>query len=329
MSILITGIGGHIASNAARMLIEDGETVVGLDVARPGPHTVIGDMAEKFTLAIGSVADLAFLLNVVRDHGVEAIIHAAVVQAEFANARPEEAIRVNIVGTLNVLEAARILKLRKVVCCSSSSVAGEHRGRPLDNPLTETDIDWPYPSMYALTKLANEGQVHLYRTLYGVDAVACRPSRVWGPGYNRWDLAPPIEVLVRDAVAGKPIRLAKGGDTRIDYTFVKDVAGGLIRALRAGRTRSAVFNMSGGKLVSLAEVAGALRHAVPDVPIEIGPGDLEPAALSSSGSAGYRIALRPALDGTAARDELGYRPAYGIDKGIPAYVAWLKARTYL
>lgn len=329
MSILVTGIGGHIGSNVARMLMEAGNEVVGVDVVAPGPHSVIAGFAGKLTLVQGSVTDLAFLLNVVRERRVESVLHTAVIQAEHADARPLEAIRVNIEGTLNVLEAARIAGLRRVVCCSSSAAAGEHRGRPLPKSLKESDIDWPFPSVYALTKHTNEGQVHLYRRLYGVDAMACRPARVWGPGYNRWDLAPPVELLVRNAVAGKPILLQEGGDTLLDYTYVKDLAAGLIRALKVGSTKSAVFNLSGGRLVSLFEIAAVLRTVFPDQAIEVGPGQVDLSSLRSAGSGGYRMALRPAFDVSLARAELGYQPEYCIERGIPAYVAWLRNREYL
>lgn len=328
MTILITGIGGHICSNVARMLIEEGEDVVGLDVAAPGSHSVLFDLAGRYGFVPGTITDLALLMNIVREHKVTAIIHGAVIQAEFANSRPLEATRVNIEGTLNVLEAARIWGLRKVVCCSSSSAGGEHKGRPLSHPTRENEIDLPLPTIYGLTKLTNEGQVHLYRTLYNVDAVACRPSRVWGPGYARFDLAPPIELLLREAFNGRAIRLGQGADTLIDYTFVKDIAGGLIRALRTDRTASTVFNMSSGRLVSLATVGEKLSELFPDVPIEIGPGEVDMAALNPHGG-GYRMALRPAMDISRAQNELGYHIAYGIDKGLPAYATWLRERRYL
>ena len=125
MSILVTGIGGHIGSNIARMLMEDNEEVVGFDIAPPGPHTVIAKMADKIPCVCGRIEDLAFVLNTVRAHKVESIVHTAAIIAQYANERPLESVRVNIEGTINVLEAARILNLKRVVCCTSSSVSGE------------------------------------------------------------------------------------------------------------------------------------------------------------------------------------------------------------
>lgn len=328
MSILITGIAGHIGSNVARMLIEEGEKVVGVDVARPGPHTVIAGMEDRYSFHAGSVADLSLLLAVMKEHRVGRVLHTAVVQAEFANARPIEAIRVNIEGTQNVIEAAKLLELKKVVCCSSSSAGGEHQGRPLDQAIEERDIDWPVPSIYALTKVSIEGLVALAHRLYGVDAIACRPSRVWGPGYARFDIAPPVELLLHRAMAGEPIRLENGGDTGIDYTYVKDLAKGFIQALRSGKTESTVFNLSTGRLVSLFEVGKVMQQSFPDLEISIGPGELDMSAFTQGAGRSYRVAVRPALDVSRAKREFGYAPRFGIENGIADYVAWLRDRRY-
>lgn len=324
MTILVTGAAGHIGSNAVRMLLDAGKAVVAFDRRPPGPDSVIAGMDDRVAWVYGSIDDLPLLLNAIKKHKVDGIIHGAAIIAQHANARPLECVRTNIEGTINVLEAARIMDLKRVVCCTSSSVAGEHKDTSLAVALKETDLDLPYTSMYAASKLMNELHVHLYRQLYGVDAVACRPARVWGPGFDRWDLAIPIELLVRDAVAGKPIRIEQGGDTAIDYTYVKDHCQGLIQALEAKPTKNCVFNLSSGKLVSMFEVTDVLKRVFPKLEISVGPGQ-----LGDAKGGGYRVAVRPAFDISRAKDELKYEPQYGIEKGIPAYVAWLTERKYL
>ncbi len=322
MSILVTGAAGFIGSNVVRMLVEEGAEVVGYDVARPGSHRVNAKMLDKISFVSGSVADLPLLLNTINKHKVEGIIHTAAIMGKEADDSPLQCVQANIEGTINVLEAVRILKLRRAVCCSSSSVAGDQEGRSLSSSLKETDFDLPYNSMYAVSKLANEGHIHLYRKLFGVDAIACRPARVWGPGLIQ--LRHSIGRMVTDAVAGKPIKMANGGDTKIDYTFVKDHARGLIQAFHVKPTKNYVFNMSGGRLVSVFEIADVLRGIFPKLPIEVGPGEIGAVVAD-----GYKSAVRPAFDITRAKEELGYNPQYGIEKGIPAWVAWLKEEKYI
>jgi nucleoside-diphosphate-sugar epimerase len=336
MSILVTGAAGFIGSNVARMLVEDGQDVVGLGSSGPRPDSVIAEIAEKIPFVAGRIEDLAFLLNVIREHNVEGIIHCAALRGGLTNMRPTECVRVNIEGTINMLEAARILKLKRVVCLSSAGVAGDHIGRSLPLPLKEEELDLQYGSMYQVSKLANELHVSLYRKRFNVDAVACRPCKVWGPGSNPWEDKIPdpgkkrkdpvaLAVLVQDAVAGRPIKLETGGDTTIDYTYIKDHARGLIQALQAKPTKSSVFNLSGGKPVSVFQITEVLKRVFPKLPIEVGPGHVgEVASLAN-----WERVVRPANDVTRAKEEFGYNPQYGIEKGIPAYAAWLQERKYL
>ncbi|MFC1970485.1 NAD-dependent epimerase/dehydratase family protein [Chloroflexota bacterium] len=324
MSILVTGVSGLIGSNVARMLVEEDKKVIGFDVASPGPHTVIAGMAEKIPFIYGNVFDLALLLNVVKWHKVEGIIHTAALHTFDVDSQPLEGTRINIEGTLNVLEAARIFNLKRVVCCSSASVTGVQQDRPMESNMKESDLDLPYGSMYPISKLTNELHVHVYREKFGVSAIICRPARVWGPGFNRWEGALPIATMIRDAVEGRPIKLDSGGNTGFDFTYVRDVARGLIQALEVNTTKSCVFNLSSGRLFTLSQIADFLRKEFPDLPIEIGSGKM--ARILTSG---YHIATKPAFDITRAREELGYDPQYGLKKGIPAYIAWIKEGKYI
>jgi nucleoside-diphosphate-sugar epimerase len=322
--VLITGAAGLIGSNVARTLIEQGEQVVGVDIRRPTETSVLAEVLDKMEFLVGDISDSVFVYNIIRSRKVDRILHGAAIVAEQADLYPIQAIRVNLQGTVTMLEAARIFPVKRVVVLSSSSVNGVHASRDLEDALTETDMDMPYGSMYPVHKLAQEGQVQVYRKLHGVSAVALRPSRVWGPGYARFDLPLPIELLIRDAVEGKDIVWPSGADIRMDVTYVRDLCQGIIQALTVNEVPSPVYTLSGGTLVSVTDVIDALRAQFPKLTIEVGPG-LEWAR----GDIPYTIALKPMNDISRARNELGYRTEYGLEKGIPAYLAWLGQRFYI
>jgi len=155
MSILVTGSSGGIGGNVVRMLLEAGEEVVGFDVAPPGPGSVAADVADHFPLVLGSVTDLACLMRAAQHHGVEGIIHMAAMLFLGLEWRTHEMVRVNIEGTVNVLEATRLLGLPKMVFTSSYSAAGLHPD--LSRPVPEDGgSHLPLHTIYAATKLAGE-----------------------------------------------------------------------------------------------------------------------------------------------------------------------------
>jgi nucleoside-diphosphate-sugar epimerase len=123
MSVLVTGAAGNIGSNIVRTLLEEGERVVGYDVALPPQYSVVHPLLKKFPFVVGSVVDLPLLLNTIKQHKIDNVIHLAAIMAG-AKERPVETVQVNVLGTVNVLEAARILGLRRVICTSSFAAAG-------------------------------------------------------------------------------------------------------------------------------------------------------------------------------------------------------------
>lgn len=331
MTILVTGAAGYVGSNLVRMLVQEGKDVVASDMMRPGSESVLTEMRDQLRFVVANVLDLGRLVSIIKQFRVEGIIHTAVVQAQEANDRPLEGLRVNIEGTANILEAARLMNLRRVVCCSSSSAVGDHAD--ISKPIKETDIKLPLSGLYSVANLTREGLCYNYRRIFSVDAVAVRLTRGYGPGFTHFDMPVPLPILVRDAVAGKPIKIERGGETVMDYTYVKDQVLGVKLAYEANTPRSWIYNVSFGQLRSVFQVVEVLKKVFPTLPIEVGPGLWgETAAAPGAVAANpltYRVVQRPPYDITLAKQDLGYDPRYPIDKGIPAYVAWLQKRQYL
>ena len=268
MAILITGGTGFIGSNTVRFLAEQGREVVAYDLFYPNGTSVLDDIKGEFKLEIGNITDLSHILWTIKKYNIKGIIHGAAMIPVPATNRPIEALHLNIIGTANILEAARIADLERVVILSSSAVMGGPED--LVTPRKEEDIVLPASGIYALSKLTCEQLTHSYRTVYGVDAIAVRPRCIYGPG-GRPHLTPIWEVVM-DAVAGKDIIQKTGGDSAFDLTYVKDCSKGLLQAYDCKSPTYYVYNMSRGRNRTMAEVCDVLRDLFPDLTIEVGPG---------------------------------------------------------
>lgn len=329
MTVLVTGAAGHIGSNIARTLLEQGEQVIGFDVAPPPPHSVLHPFVGKFPFVIGSILDLALLLNTMKQHKVEGVIHLAAIMGG-APQRPLETVRVNVEGTANILEAARILGLRRVVSTSSFAAAGAS-GKDQSRLIPETEFALPVNatdgnSPYAATKLMCEELTCHYRLYCGVDAAIIRPARVYGPG------RPPgrsggiaIEALLEKAFKKEPVSVPSGRDTKIDLTYVKDEVAGFLLAYRTPKLPNWLYNISSGRLYSIGEITDAINRAFPHVSIKAGPGEWRGIAAAEP----HTGPNRPASDITRARKDLGYEPKFAdLDKALPDYRAWVESKRY-
>lgn len=330
MTVLVTGGTGLIGSNVARLLATAHDTdVVVLDrLASPPEGSVLADVADRVPFVAGTVTDLSFLIRTIKEFEVDRVVHSAALIAGTASARPIEALEVNVLGTANVLEAARICGLRRVIALSSSAVMGAPTD--LETPRTEEAIVLPATGIYPLSKLALEHLVHTYREIYGVDAAAIRPRSVYGPG--PWSVNHPMPVprVIHAVVRGEDVVKPTGADTRFDLTYVKDEAEGIIRALfHEGQLNHHVYNISYGRNVSMGAVLEILRPLFPDVRIEVGPGLWDGVLPSGAQKDGvYRSSQRPCQDVTRAREDFGYEPVWPVERAVPDYVRWLTDGTY-
>lgn len=326
MAVLVTGAGGYIGGHIARTLLEGGEQVVGFDVAPPPSYSVVYPLMGRFPFVLGSVLDLALLLNVIKQHKVDRVLHLAAIMGG-ARDRPVETVRVNVEGTVNLLEAGRLIGLRRVVCTSSFSAAGA-AGKDQSRLIPETEYSLPMTDgvpPYPATKLMCEEMTYVYRHEYGVDAAIIRPARVYGPGR-----AParaggiPIEVLLDKAFAGESVSVPRGRDTKIDLTYVKDEVRGFLLALRAPNLPNWLYNISAGRVYSIGEIADAINRSFPKVSVKVGPGEWRGLTGEGPGET-----VRPASDISRARKDLGYKPQFAdLDKAIPDYKKWVEAQEY-
>ncbi len=302
-AVLITGAAGFVGATLARRLRSAGREVVGLDLA-PAPH------GGELPWVEADVRDAARVEAAVERQRIGRIVHAGAISGPMVMPDdPCAVFEINVLGTLNVLEAARRLGVGRVVFLSSFVTYGD---QPDDATVTE-DRPLRAADAYAGSKIAGEAMVRAYRDRHGVDAVSLRLGAVYGPGRTT-DCQ--VRTFLEDALAGRETTLGYGAGHRRSYVYADDVADAIAAALDAPaeRLKLAAYNVDGGIWPSLDEVARAAAEVVPGLRATLAPGRIPFA---------YRIGP---LDLTAARRDLGYRPRVPLRDGIARYHAWLSDR---
>jgi UDP-glucuronate 4-epimerase len=307
MRILVTGGAGFIGSHVCAALRARGDEVALLD-----DFNDFYDPALKRAVAAAAgarifevdVRDAGALREVFAQFSPAAVIHLAAragVRASLED--PALYVEVNVQGTLALLAAMRAAGCRRLVFASSSSVYGEAGRAPFgeDQPLDSI------VSPYAVTKLAAEQLCRIAATQDGLAVTALRFFTVYGPR-QRPDLA--ISKFTARIAEGRPIELYGDGSSSRDYTYVDDIAAGVLAALDRLAPGFRVYNLGGDQPVSLARLVSELE-AVIGRRAEIVHRPPQPGDVS-----------RTWADISRARAELGYEPRVRLAEGLARYVAW-------
>jgi UDP-glucose 4-epimerase len=316
MKILITGGTGVNGAVTARLLLAEGLRPVLLDNRMD--FSLIADIKNDVDLVEADILDPQALTRVVAERGITHIAHLAALMPGPAEADPHLGVKVGVDGMLNVLELARVARLRRVVYTSSKAVYGEiagDHGHPRYLPVTE---DYPrHPAdLYGAIKVCAEELGKYYRERYGVDFVALRFSSIYGPGKEaRHGAYSFYGQLIEKAMGGEGFVLREGGDQMNDTLYVGDVARAIILALKAEKIEPWVFNIGTGTGATPRDFAAVLQQLFPQSKIEIGAG---PSKL------GWTKSTHCVFDISAAREHLGYAPAYGVEKGIRDYIETIR-----
>lgn len=317
--VLVTGGAGFLGSHVVRALLDAGETPVVLDVRglTPEARFVIGERAADVELHEGSVDDWTCVLGVVARCRPRRIVHLAnITDPAYLEARPLPGIRVNLHGTLHVLEAARLFEVERVVYCSSIAVLPACQYEPID---AAHPIFLPRAAvtggMYGAAKIASEAFCFAYHNAFGIDFRAVRASGMYGLGM-KWPIY--LKPIVEGAVRGEPVVLASGARFPRDYTHVADVASLVATLLTAPDDADRIFyGATGRPLVTAGRVAEIVRELVPGAQIEVGDAfaDEDRLALDYRG----RLSIDNAL-------ALGWEPRFsGVREGLAEYVGSYRA----
>jgi nucleoside-diphosphate-sugar epimerase len=323
-TIMITGGSGFLGTYVIRELAGRGNRIVNFDAVGPAPvlAALTAPFAKQIVFVRGQVLDLASLFRTVQQHDVERIFHAAALyDPPYSLEDPAITFQVNVNGTINVLEAARLLGVKRVVLSSSIAVYAPRQYEPIDerHPIHIPAAGNPL-GPYGASKAAAEIVGLTYFSTNGVDFIALRNSAIYGHGM-RYPMY--IKPMVENSVRGLPTRFSTGGDMRRDYTHVKDTAQAVIKALDvpAAALTQRVFNVGSGAMHSASQVAEAVRKILPNADIEIGAG------LSEMEQSDMRA--RGTLDLSAARQQLKYEPQYSLETGIQDYIEMFREANVL
>ena len=312
MKIIVTGAAGFIGSHVVDQLLTQNHQVTGLDNFDPfyPALTKRANLAEAqksphFQLVEGDVRNRSLLENLYAQVNPDAVIHlAARAGVRPSLEDPSLYMDVNVIGTTNIFEAARVMKNPpKVVYASSSSVYGDRDTAPFRE---SEDVDSPI-SPYAASKRACEIIASTYHHLYGLRITGLRFFTAYGPR-NRPDLA--IAKFTRLIRENKPIPFFGDGSTRRDYTYVGDIADGVIRAMNCCE-KLHLYNLGNSNPVSLGDLISLLADKIGQPAIL----DHQPAQPGDVRQTFADISL--------ARRELGFSPATDLATGIDRYIRWL------
>jgi UDP-glucose 4-epimerase len=317
VAVLVTGGMGVLGSMVTEELVGRGERAV--LYARHLDASLLGrDLLPRVEYVQGDVLELPALVHAIRRHRVTRIVHMAALLIGECQTNPYRGFRVNAEGTVNVLEAARMTDVARVVYTSSKSVYGAvppPYGHPTYRPLPEDGPKNPV-RVYDVTKLAGEHMGLNYASTFGLDVVILRFASTFGPGkLVRHGPVSWHSRLVEDAMAGQPARLPQGGDQPDDMIYHRDIAHAIVLACYAGGLTDRVFNVGRGEPSTMREFAEAIRRVIPGAAIEVGPG------LDYYGSG---IPYYSVYDIGRARQQLGFTPRFDMEAGVRDYVETMR-----
>lgn len=312
-SILVTGGCGLIGSTTIDLLLRDYSParIVILD------NMVRGTLANvehalrdpRVTLARGDIRDVAAVRRAME--GIDAVFHMAALRITACAANPREALEVMCDGSFNVIEAAQVAKVQKVVAASSASIYGLAEAFPT----REDHHPYSNQTWYGASKIMLEGLLRSYHAMFGLSYVALRYFNVYGP---RMDLhGKYTEVLIRwmDRIAaGEPPLILGDGSQTMDFVYIDDIARANVLALQSD-VSDEVFNVASGTETSLCDLATALLKVMgSNLQPEFGP-DRKVNPVS-----------RRLADVTKAARLLGFRAEIGLEEGLARLVDWWRSQ---
>src|SRR5579863_1724156 len=289
-TVLVTGAAGFIGSHMVDCLLAHGKRVRGLDNFASGSRAYVNPAAE---LIEGDIRDAVALQAAFA--GVDCVFHtAALPRVMLSIERPLETHLTNVVGTLNVLVAARAAGVRRVIYSGSSSVYGDQATLPLHESMTPNPLN-----PYALQKLTGEHYTRIFHRLFGIEALTLRYFNVYGPRMaSEGAYVTVIGAFIRQRLAGQPLTIHGDGEQTRDFTHVRDVARANLLAMDAAIADGRAINIGRGSAISVNHVAALVGG--PTIKLPPRPGD-------------PRNTL---ADITQARTILGWEPEVDTDDGI-------------
>ncbi len=328
MKILVTGAAGFIGFRVSQLLLERGDEVVGLDnlndyydVNLKKARLGILEQTAGFSFEKVELADRAAVEALFATAGFDRVIHlAAQAGVRYSIENPHSYVDSNVVGTLHILEGCRHHDVGHLVYASTSSVYGANTNMPFS---VHQNVDHPL-ALYAATKKANELMAHSYSSLYDMPTTGLRFFTVYGP-WGRPDMA--LFLFTKNIIEGKPIDVFNYGNHRRDFTYVDDIARGVIASMdtvatadpdwdsnhpdpATSRAPYRIYNIGNNRPVELMHYIEVLedclgRKAEKNL-LPLQPGDVPDTYADSQ----------------SLVDAVGYKPSTPVEEGVAKFVEW-------
>jgi UDP-glucose 4-epimerase len=315
MRALVTGAAGFIGSTLVDRLLHEGHQVVGIDNLSTGVLANLDEPRRSFRLNrprftfVQSDIRAPELAGIVAGTNPDVIFHlAAQVNLRASISDPMFDARNNVLGTINVLEAARQADVKRIVYAASG---GSRYGAPERTPADECVRTDPI-SPYAVAKLAGEMYMRAYAEMYGISQICLALANVYGPRQNPHGEAGVITVFGRAMITDNTATVYGDGTAARDYVYVDDVVDAFMRAAEAPRSTVGTFNIGTGQETTVIEVHRLIAEVLGSVS----------SPYFAEARSGELQAI--ALDSTKAQQELGWTPAVDLFDGIERTIAWLR-----
>lgn len=295
----ITGAQGCIGSWIIKTLIERGDEAVVFDRSDDSRRLAAimnaGDLA-RVRFVTGDITEKAAVLSAMQNSDTQRVIHLAGLQVPTCKTDPVSGALVNVVGTLNVFEAARQMAVRRIVYASSAAVYGLNDDDSTMTALDETASCEP-STHYGVFKLTNEGNARIYFLDHGISSVGLRPLTVYGVNRDTGLTSDPTKAM-KSAVLGRPFHIRFSGAT--DFQYVADTAAAFIACADRAPEGAHVFNLH-GETLTVDEIARFINE------------EAQRSLITFSGSP---IPIPPAIDDSAIRRAVGPLPSTPYTEGI-------------
>ncbi|MCD6525710.1 MAG: NAD-dependent epimerase/dehydratase family protein [Desulfuromonas sp.] len=308
MNILITGGAGFIGSHLTELLLEQGHTVQVIDNFSTGKRANL-PASPRLKVIEADVRDRAALMQVTKE--MDAIVHLAAVASVQASVEdPVTTHDVNLGGTINLLEAARINNVKRFVFASSASVYGDVQQLPVsqDTPLAPL-------TPYAADKLASEHYIDFYRRQHGLTTAIFRFFNIYGP---RQDPSSPysgvISIFIEKAINNQPITIFGDGLQSRDFVYVSDLTNVLSQALVTDTPHCGAINVGNGCQTTLLELIETVQSLTKQT-LHISHAPARPGDIRHS-----------VADAKPLQKAYNYSPAWPLAKGLEQTCSWYQAQ---
>jgi nucleoside-diphosphate-sugar epimerase len=306
MNILITGA-GLIGAHAARHAVDAGNKVVLYDLSpnRNYIQEIVGK--DRVEVVAADIRDLPALLSALERFAVDTLVHTAGLIGSRVQENSYTGATNNILGTINVLEAARLRQLRRLVYISTFGVYDRSK---IDDSVVRESHPIGGHNLYATTKVCSEHLVHAYAALYKLDTAILRPGGVFGRGFyvGGSTVGKIMRDLALNIIKGEPITLDAGTYGLNEYAYGKDVGLAVFLACQKENLKQRIYNAGTGVVTGPEELAQVVRELSPNIKVTV----------SGAVKADRNKAIP--LDLSISRAELGYAPRFPLKEALRDYM---------